>query len=326
MKRLLFLSVISFLIFSPGKTFAQQRQSAARDSIYWEQVLSAYSDFCTMTDNARKGDKTAQDQMRSQADKITNLLKAPQGSMTASQQARFAALRQKYSGLHIPDLTAAAKPSASQGSNKVIRDTVTYEKTTIYRDSVKIYNTVERVIEVVPTYVQQADETPAEPAAPPVTPSATASSFFAMAQISPIPDFTGGLMLGFVEKVGGYIKYTGNFTSVKTDYDCSSDGTTKYGKIWTTGSQKIASFRASAGICVRATPWLIPYAGVGYGERTLAWEDSALSWVRVSDRSFKGIVAEAGIIFKLSRFAISAGVSTISFGYCSLDIGAGFCF
>jgi hypothetical protein len=66
--------------------------------------------------------------------------------------------------------------------------------------------------------------------------------------------------------------------------------------------------------------------GAGYGIRTLAWEDDLGAWAKVADRSFKGLAAECGLAYSFNRLIISAGCSTVRFGYTDLVFGLGWRF
>ena len=334
-------ATVAIILFSSALLWCRpasaQNTVNRTDSLYWESVLSSYGDFCRTASSARNGDKTAVARIRSQAATIKELLLQAKGGMTESQHQRFSAMRKEFSGISIPDLPTVTQtrepikapepeqPAASQqkeapptapavqGSNTVYRDTVTFEKTIIHRDSVKIYNTVEKITEITTKVEEKATHRPLE-------------TIFALVRFSPAPDLSAGLMAGFVNKIGLYFNYVGNFSSAPTDYNCCSDGQTPFGYIWTSGAQKVSTFRATAGLCAKVTPWLMPYAGAGYGRRTLVWEDSAGQWARVTDCSFEGVAAEAGLLLNFDHVAFSVGVGTVAFGYCTLDFGLGYCF
>lgn len=65
------------------------------------------------------------------------------------------------------------------------------------------------------------------------------------------------------------------------------------------------------------------YAGAGYGCRELYWQDIENRWARVTDRSWKGLVPEAGAVFVRNCLFISAGVSVLCFAHLDLEIAAG---
>lgn len=172
---------------------------------------------------------------------------------------------------------------------------------------------------------------PAEVArtAAPVTPAVPARqrpSVFVLASVSPLPALSGGLMAGAVGRVGGYAKFSSDWRFAKPAYECMSDGSTSFGTVWTTGARCVSSLAATAGVCFAAGKWLIPYVGAGYGKKDLLWEDSSGDMVRVSDYSFRGVAAEAGLIGRIGKFALSAGVGTVGFKVLRLDFGVGIVF
>lgn len=94
-------------------------------------------------------------------------------------------------------------------------------------------------------------------------------------------------------------------------------------QMWPTGNEKRSNLIVSGGILAGAADWLTVYAGAGYGYRKLAWEDVDGNWASVSDWSRSGFAAECGVIASWRRFAVSAGVSTISFRTVSFTCGVG---
>lgn len=77
---------------------------------------------------------------------------------------------------------------------------------------------------------------------------------------------------------------------------------------------------------MRPFPWLISYAGAGYGSSGLFWQDLNGTWMNVSDISVKGPEFEAGGIFHLGIFGLSLGASTTCFKHVEFKAGLGFVF
>ncbi|MCQ2176320.1 MAG: hypothetical protein MJY41_00080 [Bacteroidales bacterium] len=71
---------------------------------------------------------------------------------------------------------------------------------------------------------------------------------------------------------------------------------------------------------------LIAYAGAGYGEKTVFWQDIDGNWMDVSDVSVKGVAAETGCILHLGVFGISFGISSTGFKSAGLKAGLGLVF
>lgn len=140
-----------------------------------------------------------------------------------------------------------------------------------------------------------------------------------------------GLMLGYVDRFGGYLKFRSDFKRITSTNlrerrsltECNSNGETADGYIWTTGNYEKNRMQATGGVIMRFCSWLYGYAGAGYGYADVWWEDYFGEWMRVTDLSAKGIAAEGGLIFKVGPVSLSAGVSTTAFKYSELEVGIG---
>lgn len=127
-------------------------------------------------------------------------------------------------------------------------------------------------------------------------------------------------------KWGVYLSSRSHFVSGRSDYDCSSDGTTPYGRIWTSGEVRKSRFVVSAGPVLRISgPWSL-YAGVGYGRQSLLWEDTDGRWARVADRSSEGLLLEGGVLLGMGHWKVGLGVSEIAFSSAGAMLMAGWTF
>lgn len=152
----------------------------------------------------------------------------------------------------------------------------------------------------------------------------TNKGFLVLADIGIRKNPSYGLRLGYYKKIGGYVNFRSNFVSASTDYNCFSDGSIENGSsIWTTGEEKHSRLNLCAGVITQVTDWLSLYAGAGYGKSTLAWEDVNGKWAEVKDFSYKGVAIDAGVVFTINHFAISAGVNSVAFDWCELTLGFG---
>ncbi len=150
---------------------------------------------------------------------------------------------------------------------------------------------------------------------------------FVLAQAGVIPDLSYGLMLGLGAKTwGGYIQAGSSFRRVSPAYDCRSDGTTDFGLFWASGARKTSRISITAGGWFQCADWVKFYAGAGYGQRTVCWEDSEKTWARVADYSARGFALDYGVIFRFGHFGLSLGGETIAFHQSALKAGVGFCF
>lgn len=153
------------------------------------------------------------------------------------------------------------------------------------------------------------------------------SSVLVLAEVAPVPQPSYGLMIGYVKKWGGYLKVRSNFVFPKTSLVCTSDGKVEGGgTIWTTGQTKLSNLNITAGGMYRATKWLYPYIGAGYGSRKYYWEDHTGAWATVKDYSFTGVSVDAGAVLKFGMFACSVGVSNIMFKHTEFEVGIGVIF
>lgn len=140
-----------------------------------------------------------------------------------------------------------------------------------------------------------------------------------------VPEISYGVMAGYLHRRwGGYLSVRSSFTACPTSYSCTSEGVMDTGSLmWPTGNERRSSLSACAGLLAGVMPWLTIYAGAGYGQRKLAWEDVGGSWALVSDWSCKGIAAEFGAIASWNMLAFSAGISTVCFRMASFTCGVG---
>lgn len=140
------------------------------------------------------------------------------------------------------------------------------------------------------------------------------------------PGFLYGGMVSVVFRKnawGAYAKYLSDYQSNSSSYNCTSDGKFSGGKMWLSGNTRTSSYMFSAG--ARKVIWkgLGAFAGVGYGDHSIFWEDVSGNWAKVTDSSVNGAIIEAGVSYTYNLLELFVGVSTISFGYNSLECGIG---
>lgn len=154
--------------------------------------------------------------------------------------------------------------------------------------------------------------------------------FMILAGIS-APVMTGGLMAGIMSPYrsgriswGGYAHFKSNFNFATTEYTCTSDGTMPNGgRFWPGEGSGNACLGATGGILAGINRWLGIYAGAGYGYSRLMWEDIEGKWAEVSDHSYKGISAEAGVTVTWNHLTAGLGASTVAFRTAYMDISVG---
>lgn len=148
----------------------------------------------------------------------------------------------------------------------------------------------------------------------------------AAGMVAAAPEFLYGGMVSVVFRKndwGAYAKYLSDYQSNNSSYNCTSDGKFSGGKMWLSGNTRTSSYMFSAG--ARKVIWkgLGAFAGVGYGAHSVYWEDVSGNWAKVTDSSVNGAIIEAGVSYTLKPVEFFVGVSTISFGYNSLECGIG---
>lgn len=148
----------------------------------------------------------------------------------------------------------------------------------------------------------------------------------AAGMVAAAPEFLYGGMVSVVFRKndwGAYAKYLSDYQSNSSSYNCTSDGKFSGGKMWLSGNTRTSSYMFSAG--ARKVIWkgLGAFAGVGYGAHSVYWEDVSGNWAKVTDSSVDGAIIEAGVSYTLKPVEFFVGVSTISFGYNSLECGIG---
>lgn len=141
-----------------------------------------------------------------------------------------------------------------------------------------------------------------------------------------------GVRVGLARKAyGGYLAAHLTPGKKAADYTCLSDGSIPSGgAIYTSGAKSLYHFGLSAGIL------FLPlrfdgldagraglYAGAGYGERNLYWQDIETKWAQVADRSWSGLSLEGGLTVHWRWLCLCAGIRTTGFNHADFEVGAG---
>ena len=139
-----------------------------------------------------------------------------------------------------------------------------------------------------------------------------------------------GVMAGIVAKHGAYVRFRSDFGSASADLECDDTGALTSGGTGTPFYKEGASAKSklsiTGGYLYRFMNPLYGYAGLGYGQRTLAWETTDGELVKNTDHSASGLAFEIGAIGQYKNFALSLGLQTINFKYMELGIGIGYFF
>ena len=170
-----------------------------------------------------------------------------------------------------------------------------------------------------------------------VTPTAQWNRAVILLQGGLSPEFITGIMAGYnIRKAGFYASYKSNFTTVSSDRDILSS----ISPAELSGSNKVSLSMITGGVLYSLATDYPPeypkngrtntmlYAGAGYGQRTVYWQDKSDNWAKVTDRTSSGIAVEAGVIYSFlntsaRNLSLSAGVHTINFKTVGFTIGIG---
>ena len=268
----------------------------ARDR--WDQALGHYYDIVLrcmeLRDRINAGDEVQGPALQSLLQELETLrtqLQAVSGSMPPRVRSQFRTIRQLYASGRLP-LQEKVLPNPCR--NLVVSPASGWAPRAPYS--------------ILP-----------ESAKPLMLSLMLSASFF--------PEMSAGAMFQLRYGVaGGFVKGVSNFQHAQVSYACQSDGRIPEGYFWGTGNGLVSRFHLVAGPVWWPASSVGVYAGAGYGRRWQCWEDSTGAWAKVEDLSCQGVVFEGGILFKAGRVQFSAGVSTISFGSASLELGVGWCF
>lgn len=147
------------------------------------------------------------------------------------------------------------------------------------------------------------------------------------------PDVSYGLVGGIViDRWRFFLKARSSFSMKTPSYDCLSDGTTAGGYFWSGGAKTVGRHQITFDAAYAfASPASI-YLGAGYGVRTLCWQDIEGKWARVTDRCFKGVAIDGGILVHpipkgpVQGLTFLFGGSYLPKNYFDLELGLLWCF
>lgn len=114
------------------------------------------------------------------------------------------------------------------------------------------------------------------------------------------------LMLGYVNKWGGFVKVKSSFGSRDSKAEKGDVDDAFYN-----GNSNKGRFSAYAGVVSRLHPYIYLYAGVGYGNKWLQWETISNTNIEIQSATYSGIDPEIGILFKIKMFTIGGGFNCL---------------
>lgn len=309
----------------------------------WDAVLDRYEQICTSCIELRERISNGESvpdakvtELLGELGRLRTLMQNSEGTMSSAQRSRFNGIRSRYettskseNGSESALISPKAKKNKQIGSKKgqIAPESPSQQTRTPITTPPSVC-----LPPGVPSPVRSLTETGLSP----IRSAAVAETIkiekygeprfdiIPVIEIGTRPSF--GLWASASKKQwGGYLSFRSNFTPTGTSYAISSDGTISTGGIfWGDGSVRYGSLTVSGGALWRPTARFCIYAGIGYGQRSLAWRDLDGEWARVSDFSWSGIGAETGITFTFKHIDLLAGACWM--GGFSFLAGVGYAF
>ena len=151
-----------------------------------------------------------------------------------------------------------------------------------------------------------------------------------------------GLRFGTIGKIGWYVEGRINLKPFESSQYNFNEGDevipdyNKHGYYKFTGNNNYSAMSACAGITLQPTWNFFIYAGVGYGKEEYLMEIDEYSYdnnsntgkalVKCKDHSYTGFEMDTGLIYRLGKFIISGGATTINFQTFNWTAGVGVSF
>lgn len=134
-----------------------------------------------------------------------------------------------------------------------------------------------------------------------------------------------GIRLALMRRHGAYLLAQTDFHATPhTAGECDRNGNLPDGGTpYYTGETQDGRWMILAGGIHRLVHELCLYEGIGYGQHNTAWEQHDGIWLRNKDLTHRGVSAEAGLLYRFYRIAVSAGVQTIQGKYWEASVGIG---
>ena len=300
----------------------------------WNVVLDRYEDICNkcivLRERITAGEAVSNSEVTGllgELARMRSMIQDSEGRMSASQRRRFREIRSRYE----------ASSGEKKESDTVKKTAAASVKTPPLADTVAI-----RPSALLPVIIGPMKGVPILLGAPkdkgidplpcsPVSPVDNKSIFgtrrtdiIVLAESGVKPSF--GLFASTAKgHWGEYICFRSNFgplsSNYTTDAACNIVGG---GKFWGNGNSRYGSLSISAGPVWHINDAIGLYLGAVCGNRSLAWQDISGDWARVSDYSYAGLGAEAGLIASIRHIDLLAGACWL--GNWSVMLGIGYAF
>jgi len=295
----------------------------------YDLALDKYARICDRCVELRTGVESGQSvsmaelkSLLAELSALREILSNASGKMSATQSARFEAIKNKY----LQEMTMSVKkpgrpefspvPNIEPVTEPVEVTSQAFGVETLRQAQRPEGQTQRPVVESLRLNNQRqrlSSEKYSEP---------FKLAILADAGIFPTPSY-GATGVATWNRIGAYANYRGNFRKNECSYDCTSDGVTEYGRIWATGKARVSRTVATAGFVMFTSRRFGFRAGVGMTSYTCCWEDVSGQWAKVKDKSFKSPAADAGIFLTFSPLILSVGGTADISGHADVQVGVG---
>ena len=301
MKRM--LTVLAILVVS--------LTALARDN--WDDVLDRYEQICNrcieLKNRMAAGENVSSSVVTELFEELGNLrnqLKNSSRSMTNAQKRRFEMIRSRYEGKVVT--SAAPRQKHSRPNQPVTVSQAPPDTAVIVRiDRLPGLKSVQPSPVLLHNceYSLAERTVVAEPAPDPLPWQIDAAAFV---QFNAIPA-PGIFISASRQQFGVFASICTNFRQDLSSYSILSDGSIEGGGyFWGNGQSRYSLTSIIAGPVWRPFRDIAVYAGAGYADYGLLWQDTAESWARVSDYGGKGLAGTAGMMVTLKRVNLLAGI------------------
>ena len=136
-----------------------------------------------------------------------------------------------------------------------------------------------------------------------------------------------GFSVGSVKKLGWFVTAMSNFSFKALDYGYTTDANGLVDGYYPNyiGESYTTRYSIMGGMVVKMGGPVYFRFGAGYGERVKSWTTTEGHMVRISNDSFSGLDATAGLQLNLKGFTMSLDALTSGFNTLEVKLGLGYC-
>lgn len=320
----------------------------------WDRVLDEYEQICDDCIHLRKRIENKESVSSSSVTKLLgrlselrSTLQDASGAMTDAQRTRFEDIRDRYARVMGERIQTSRQSTGAQ--QPVLQEANTDQKAQKSRKQLKTEQ--EEIIrsqaDTLFLMVQEDLTRPMEAIleAQRQTPPSRLDNVTPLAQATGVKEktvyrligifrrdcqkkFEYGLMLNIMRgRWGGFIMASSNLSLPKSaDIVVKPNGAIPEGGYFAVSyRQKYSAFNLSVGAVRKLTDFLDVYAGIGYGQKLLQWENTKGQWANVQGYDRSRVTANAGLIATWKPISVLLGASLDKDGAdWSLGVGVNF--